>query len=161
MVYAIVAIAFLGFIVWGHHMFVSGMNLTLSAAFSVSTMFIAVPSAIKPSIGWNNLARFQSSLPRRCASPWLSSDVRHWRLSGIFMASTPVDLFIHHTYFIVAHIHYVLFGGASWQFSALFISGFEMFGRMLNEKIGKVHFALTFIFFNLTFFPMHNLGLEV
>jgi cytochrome c oxidase subunit 1 len=81
-------------------------------------------------------------------------------LSGIFMASTPVDLFIHHTYFIVAHIHYVLFGGSMFAiFGAIYFWFPKMFGRMLNEPLGKLHFALTFVFFNVTFFPMHNLGL--
>ena len=112
MVYAIIAIAFLGFIVWGHHMFVSGMNLTLSAAFSVSTMFIAVPSAIKTfnwlGTVWRGSIEFTTAM---CFALAFVSMFVIGGLSGIFMASTPVDLFIHHTYFIVAHIHYVLFGG--------------------------------------------------
>ena len=161
MVYAIIAIAFLGFIVWGHHMFVSGMNLTLSAAFSVSTMFIAVPSAIKTfnwlGTVWRGSIEFTTAM---CFALAFVSMFVIGGLSGIFMASTPVDLFIHHTYFIVAHIHYVLFGGSIMAlFGALYFWFPKMFGRMLNEKLGKVHFLLTFIFFNLTFFPMHNLGL--
>jgi len=81
-------------------------------------------------------------------------------LSGIFMASTPVDIFIHDTYFIVAHIHYVLFGGTLFGIFAAINYWFpKMFGRLLNEAVNKVHFVLTFIFFNLTFFPMHILGM--
>lgn len=161
MVYALITIAFLGFIVWGHHMFVSGMNLTLSAAFSVSTMFIAVPSAIKVFnwLGtiWRGSIEFTTAM---CFALAFVSMFVIGGLSGIFMASTPVDLFIHNTYFIVAHIHYVLFGGSIMAlFGALYFWFPKMFGRMLNEKIGKVQFFLTFIFFNLTFFPMHNLGL--
>ncbi len=161
MVYAIIAIAFLGFIVWGHHMFVSGMNLTLSAAFSVSTMFIAVPSAIKTfnwlGTVWRGSIEFTTAM---CFALAFVSMFVIGGLSGIFMASTPVDLFIHHTYFIVAHIHYVLFGGSIMAlFGALYFWFPKMFGRMLNESLGRVHFFLTFVFFNLTFFPMHNLGL--
>jgi cytochrome c oxidase subunit I len=82
-------------------------------------------------------------------------------LSGIFMASTPVDIYIHDTYFIVAHIHYVLFGGSLFAlFAAITYWYPKMFGRMMNEALGKVHFALTFLFYNLTFFPMHELGLQ-
>jgi cytochrome c oxidase subunit I len=161
MVYAMVAIGFLGFIVWGHHMFVSGMNLTLSAAFSVSTMIIAVPSAIKTfnwlGTVWRGSIEYNTAM---CFALAFVSMFVVGGLSGIFMASTPVDLFVHHTYFIVAHIHYVLFGGSLFAvFAAIYFWFPKMFGRMLNEPLGMVHFVLTFIFFNLTFFPMHNLGL--
>jgi cytochrome c oxidase subunit 1 len=161
MVYAMIAIGFLGFIVWGHHMFVSGMNLTLSAAFSVSTMVIAVPSAIKTfnwmGTIWRGSIEFTTAM---CFALAFVSMFVIGGLSGIFMASTPVDLFVHHTYFIVAHFHYVLFGGSIFAiFGAIYFWFPKMFGRMLNETLGKVHFFLTLIFFNLTFFPMHNLGL--
>jgi cytochrome c oxidase subunit 1 len=80
-------------------------------------------------------------------------------LSGIFMASTPVDIYIHDTYYIVAHIHYVVFGGSVLGiFAGIYYWFPKMFGRMLNEPLGKLHFALTFIFMNGTFFPMHILG---
>ncbi len=80
-------------------------------------------------------------------------------LSGIFMAATPVDIFIHDTYFIVGHIHYVLFGGTAFGvFGGIYFWFPKMFGRMMNEFWGKVHFFLSFIFFNGTFFPMHILG---
>jgi cytochrome c oxidase subunit 1 len=81
-------------------------------------------------------------------------------LSGVFMASTPVDIYIHDTYFIVAHIHYVLFGGSLFAIFAGVTFWFpKFFGRMMNPVLGTIHFALTYVFFNLTFFPMHNLGL--
>jgi len=161
MVYAMMAIGGLGFVVWGHHMFVSGMNLTLSAAFSLSTMVIAVPSAIKTfnwlGTVWRGSLEFTTPM---CFALAFVSMFVIGGLSGIFMASTPVDLFVHHTYFIVAHIHYVLFGGSIFSvFAAIYFWFPKMFGRMLNESLGKLHFLLTFIFFNLTFFPMHNLGL--
>ena len=161
MVYAMMAIGVLGFMVWGHHMFVSGMNLTLSAAFSVSTMVIAVPSAIKTfnwlGTVWRGSIEFKTPM---CFALAFVSMFVIGGLSGIFMASTPVDLFVHHTYFIVAHIHYVLFGGSIFAvFGAIYFWFPKMFGRMLNEPLGKLHFLLTFVFFNLTFFPMHNLGL--
>jgi len=162
MVFAMVAIGVLGFIVWGHHMFVSGMNLMLSSVFSFSTMVIAVPSAIKTfnwlGTVWRGSVRF--TVPMCFALAFVSMFVIGG-LSGIFMASTPVDLFIHHTYFVVAHIHYVLFGGSIFAvFGAIYFWFPKMFGRMTNEFWGKVHFFLTFTFFNLTFFPMHNLGLN-
>jgi len=161
MVYAMMAIGGLGFIVWGHHMFVSGMNLTLSAAFSVSTMIIAVPSAIKTfnwlGTVWKGSIEFTTAM---CFALAFVSMFVIGGLSGIFMASTPVDLFVHHTYFIVAHIHYVLFGGSIFAiFAAIYFWFPKMFGRMLNEPLGMIHFVSTFLFFNLTFFPMHNLGL--
>lgn len=162
MVFAMVAIGVLGFIVWGHHMFVSGMNLMLSATFSFSTMVIAVPSAIKTfnwlGTVWRGSVRFTTPM---CFALAFVSMFVIGGLSGIFMASTPVDIFIHHTYFVVAHIHYVLFGGSIFAiFAALYFWYPKMFGRMMNEFWGKVHFCLAFIFFNLTFFPMHNLGLN-
>lgn len=161
MVYAIAAIGVLGFIVWGHHMFVSGMNLVLSATFSLSTMVIAVPSAIKTfnwlGTVWKGSIEYTTAM---CFSLGFVSMFVIGGLSGIFMASTPVDLFVHHTYFIVAHIHYVLFGGSIFAIAGSIYFYFpKMFGRMMDEKLGMWHFWLTFIFFNLTFFPMHTLGL--
>ncbi len=160
MVYAIMAIAFLGFIVWGHHMFQSGMNPTVGTSFMVSTMIIAVPSAIKTFnwLGtlWRGSIRFNAAMLNAIA--FVSMFVIGG-LSGIFMASTPVDIFIHDTYFIVAHIHYVLFGGSMFAvFAGIYYWYPKMFGRMMSHKWGIIHFILTFIFFNLTFFPMHILG---
>jgi len=161
MVWAMISIGFLGFIVWGHHMYVSGMNLTLSAAFSVSTMVIAVPSAIKTFNWMGTIWRgsIHYTVPMAFAVSFVSMFVIGG-LSGIFMASTPVDLFVHHTYFIVAHFHYVLFGGSMFAiFAAVYFWFPKMSGRMFNNTLGWVHFWMTFVFFNLTFFPMHNLGL--
>src|SRR6185503_9898257 len=80
-------------------------------------------------------------------------------LSGIYMASTPVDIFIHDTYYIVAHIHYVVFGGSIFGiFAGIYYWFPKMFGRMMNEGLGKLHFWATLVFFNLTFFPMHIIG---
>jgi cytochrome c oxidase subunit 1 len=161
MVWAMIAIGFLGFIVWGHHMYVSGMNLTLSAFFSVSTMVIAVPSAIKTFNWMGTIWRgsIHYTVPMAFAVSFVSMFVIGG-LSGIFMASTPVDLFVHHTYFIVAHFHYVLFGGSMFAiFSAVYFWFPKMTGRMFDNTLGWIHFWMTFVFFNLTFFPMHNLGL--
>jgi len=160
MVYAIIGIAFLGWIVWGHHMFQSGMNPTLGTGFMISTLLIAVPSAIKVfnwmGTMWEGSLRFH--VPMLHAIAFVTMFVIGG-LSGIFMASTPVDIYIHDTYFIVAHIHYVLFGGSLFAiFAAVTFWYPKMFGRLMNPFWGKVHWALTFVFFNLTFFPMHTLG---
>ncbi|MDZ7361874.1 MAG: cbb3-type cytochrome c oxidase subunit I [candidate division KSB1 bacterium] len=160
MVWAMVAIAFLGWIVWGHHMFQSGMNPTLGFTFMVSTMLIAVPSAIKTFnwLGtlWGGNLRFTT--PMLHALAFVSMFVIGG-LSGIYMASSPVDIFIHDTYYIVAHIHYVVFGGSVFAIFGGIVYWFpKMFGRMMNETLNKIHFWLTFIAFNCTFFPMHILG---
>ena len=161
MVYAMSIIGFLGFIVWGHHMYVSGMSLTLSALFSVSTMVIAVPSAIKTFNWMGTIWRgsIHYTVPMAFAVAFVSMFVIGG-LSGIFMASTPVDLFVHHTYFIVAHFHYVIFGAIVFSvFAAIYFWYPKMSGRMWNPTLGWIHFWMSFVFFNLTFFPMHNLGL--
>jgi cytochrome c oxidase subunit 1 len=160
MVGAIGLIAFLGFIVWGHHMFVSGMNPYLGTTFMFSTMAIAIPSAIKTFnwLGtlWGGSIRFTT--PMLFAVGFVSMFVIGG-LSGIFMASTPVDIQIHDTYFIVGHIHYVLFGGSLFGiFAGIYHWYPKMFGKMMNETLGKIHFWITFITFNCTFFPMHILG---
>jgi len=162
MVFSIIGIAGLGFIVWGHHMFQSGMNPALGTAFMVSTMVIAVPSAIKTFnwLGtlWRGSIRFTTAMLN--AMTFVSMFIIGG-LSGIFMASTPVDIFIHDTYFIVAHLHYVLFGGSLFGvFAALTYWFPKMFGKMMNETLGRIHWALTFLFFNLVFFPMHYIGMQ-
>ncbi len=161
MVFAIIGIAFLGWLVWGHHMFMSGMNPTLGSTFMVSTLLIAVPSAIKVfnwlGTMWRGNLRFH--VPMLNAIGFVSM-FTIGGLSGIFMAATPVDIPLHDTQFIVAHIHYVLFGGSLFAlFAAIPYWYPKMFGRMMTERIGKVHFWLTFVFYNLTFFPMHIIGM--
>ncbi|NIR45632.1 MAG: cytochrome c oxidase subunit I [Gemmatimonadetes bacterium] len=161
MVFAIIAIAFLGWIVWGHHMFQSGMNPLLGTSFMISTMAIAVPSAIKVfnwlGTMWRGNIQFHTPMLNAVGFVALFTI---GGLSGIFMASNTVDVFIHDTYFIVAHIHYVLFGGSLFGiFAAIYFWFPKMFGRMMNETWGKIHFALTFILYNLVFFPMHILGM--
>ena len=161
MVYSIAAIAGLGFIVWGHHMFQSGMNPYLGMTFMLSTMMIALPSAIKTfnwlATLWRAQIRF--TVPMCFAISFVAMFVIGG-LSGIFMAATPVDLHIHDTYFIVAHIHYVLFGGSLLgAFAGIYYWFPKMFGRHLNYKLGYVHFWLTLISFNMTFFLMHIVGL--
>ena len=161
MVYAMIAIAFLGWVVWGHHMFQSGMRPGMGAFFMTTTMLIAVPSAIK-TFNWLG-TMFRGSIrfttPMLHAIAFVSMFVVGG-LSGIFMANTPVDIAIHDTYFIVAHIHYVVFGGSLFAIFGGIIFWFpKMYGRYMNDTLSKIHFWLTFISFNCTFFPMHILGM--
>jgi len=162
MVFALIAIAFLGFLVWGHHMFQSGMNPALGMSFMISTLVISVPSAIKVFNWMGTLweGNIQFHTPMLFAVGFVMLFVIGG-LSGVYMASTPVDIYIHDTYFIVAHIHYVLLGGSLFAiFGAIYYWFPKMFGRMINDTAGKIHFFATFILFNLTFFPMHGLGMK-
>jgi cytochrome c oxidase subunit 1 len=160
MVYAMIAIAFLGWIVWGHHMFQSGMQPGMGAFFMTTTMLIAVPSAIKTFnwLGTMYRGSIRFTTPMLHAIAFVSMFVIGG-LSGIYMANTPVDIAIHDTYFIVAHIHYVVFGGSLFAIFGGIIFWFpKMYGRYMNDLLCKIHFWLTFIAFNCTFFPMHILG---
>ncbi|MGH2627097.1 MAG: cytochrome c oxidase subunit I, partial [Anaerolineales bacterium] len=163
MVYSICGIAGLGFVVWGHHMFMSGMNPYLGMTFMVSTMMIALPSAVKVFnwLGtlWGGQIRFTTAM--RFGSAFVGMFIIGG-LSGIFMAATPVDIHIHDTYFIVAHIHYVLFASSIMgMFGATYYWFPKMFGRLMDEKLGRLHFWLTFVLLNTTFFPMHVIGLRM
>jgi cytochrome c oxidase subunit 1 len=162
MIYALSSIAFLGFIVWAHHMFQSGLNPTLGTTFAISTIFIAVPSAIKVFnwLGtlWGGNIRYTAAMLNAIA--FVSMFVIGG-MSGIYMASTSVDVHIHGTYFIVAHIHYVLFGASMFGIFAGIHHWYpKMFGKMMSERLGVAHFWISFIAFNCTFFPMHILGLH-
>src|SRR5438445_2595420 len=141
-------------------MFQSGMDPRLGTGFMIATIMIALPSAVKV-FNWLGTvwgANIQFTTPMLNALAFVSMFVIGG-LSGIFMAATPVDIAIHDTYFIVAHLHYVLFMSSLFGiFGAIYYWFPKMFGRMMNETWGKVHFTLTFIFSNFTFYPMHILG---
>jgi len=160
MVMSMLAIAVMGFVVWGHHMFVSGMNPMLGVTFMVATILIAIPSAVKT---FNWLAtlwggRLQLTTGMLFAIAFIAMFIIGG-LSGVLMAVTPVDIFIHDTYYIVAHFHYVLFGGTSMLvFGAIYHWFPKMFGRMMNDSVGKLHFFLTFVLTNCVFYPMHLMG---
>ena len=160
MVFAMIAIAFLSWIVWGHHMFQSGMNPALGASFMTTTMLIAVPSAIKTFnwLGTLHRASIRFTVPMLNTLAFVSMFVIGG-LSGIYMANSPVDIYIHDTYYIVAHIHYVVFGGSVFAiFGGIFYWFPKMFGRHMNATLGKIHFWVSFLAFNGVFFPMHILG---
>lgn len=160
MVYSICGIAGLGFIVWGHHMFQSGMDPRLGTGFMIATIMIALPSAVKVFnwLGTTWRGNLQLTTPMLNALAFVGLFVIGG-LSGIFMAATPVDVYIHDTYFIVAHLHYVLFMSSIFGiFAGIYYWFPKMFGRMMNDTLGKWHFALTFLFSNGLFYPMHIVG---
>jgi cytochrome c oxidase subunit 1 len=161
MVYSMCSIAGLGFMVWGHHMFASGMNPALGMTFMVSTMLIALPSAIKVfnwiATLWGARIKLTSAMLNAIAFVALFII---GGLSGIWMAATPVDIYIHDTYIIVAHFHYVVFGGSMFAIWAAIYHWFpKMFGRVMDERLGRIHFVGSFIFANCTFYMMHQIGL--
>ncbi len=160
MIYSIAGIAGLGFIVWGHHMFQSGMDPRLGTGFMIATIMIALPSAVKVFnwLGTLWMGNIQYTTAMLFALGFVSLFIIGG-LSGLFMAATPVDIAIHDTYFIVAHLHYVLFASSLFGiFAGIYYWFPKMFGRLMNERWGKVHFTLTFITGNFVFFPMHILG---
>jgi cytochrome c oxidase subunit 1 len=162
MVYAMGAIALLGLGVWGHHMFQSGMSPYSALAFSILTMSIGVPSAIK-TFNWIGTlwgARIRFSTAMLYALGFVSLFVTGG-LSGLFLAQPSVDIPLHDTYFVVAHFHLIMGVAAIFgMFAGLYFWFPKMFGRHLNETIGKVHFWLTFIGVYAIFMPMHFIGLS-
>ncbi|HEY7398735.1 MAG TPA: cytochrome c oxidase subunit I [Gaiellaceae bacterium] len=162
MALSLMAILVLGFSVWAHHMFVAGMASWLRVPMMVTSMVIAVPTGIKIfswlATMWDGRIHFTT--PMLFALGFLSMFVIGG-LSGIYLASVPIDIHASDTYFIVAHIHYVLFGGSVFTiFAGIYYWFPKMTGRMYSERLGKLHFWLTFVGFNLTFFPMHYIGLQ-
>jgi cytochrome c oxidase subunit 1 len=161
MVGAMVAIAGLSFIVWGHHMFVSGMSPYLGMAFAVGTILIAVPSAVKV---FNWLATlWQSRIRYKTAMLWGMGVVSLFisgGLSGIWLGQSAPDIQLHDTFFVVAHFHLIMAGAALFGvFGATAMWFPKMFGRTMNETLGKLHFWFTFVTYYGTFFPMHYIGL--
>ncbi|HUO30905.1 MAG TPA: cbb3-type cytochrome c oxidase subunit I [Bryobacteraceae bacterium] len=161
MVYAIFSIGFLGFLVWGHHMFMSGMSPYSAMAFSVLTMAIGVPSAIKTFnwIGtvWGGQIHFTTAM--LFALGFVSLFVTGG-LSGIFLGQPALDLYFHDTYFVVGHFHIIMGVAAIFgMFAGTFYWFPKMFGRMMNETLGKIHFYITFIGVYAIFVPMHLLGI--
>jgi cytochrome c oxidase subunit I len=158
-IFATAGIGALGFSVWAHHMFTTGA--VYLPFFSLMTFLIAVPTGVKMFNWVFTMWRGQLMLdtPLLFALGFLSMFLIGG-INGAFSAAVPVDFALHDTYWVVAHLHYVLFGGSVFGLMAGFYYWFpKMTGRMLNETIGKVQFVLMFIGFNLTFFPMHELGL--
>ncbi|MBV8050610.1 MAG: cbb3-type cytochrome c oxidase subunit I [Acidobacteriaceae bacterium] len=161
MVYAIMAIGVLGFVVWGHHMFMSGMSPYSAFAFSIMTMAIGVPSAIKTFnwLGTLHKGKIRFYTPMLFAIGFVSLFVSGG-LSGPFLAQPVLDIPLHDTYFVVGHFHLIM-GVASifGIFGATYYWFPKMFGRMMNEGLGKLHFWITFVGTYAIFMPMHYLGM--
>ncbi len=159
-IYATIVAGILSFIVWAHHQFISGIDPRLAMPFSITTILISVPFAFVVfamiATLWKGAIQFTT--PMLFALGTLANFILGG-LTGIFNGSAPVDIYIHDTYFVVAHFHYTLFsitvlGG----FAGLYYWFPKMFGRMLHDTLGKIHFWLTIIFFNFAFIPMHLVG---
>ncbi|MEJ7809632.1 MAG: cytochrome c oxidase subunit I [Gemmatimonadaceae bacterium] len=162
MVYSIILIAFLGFGVWAHHMFAVGMGPIADSVFGVTTMLIAIPTGVKifnwMGTMWGGSIRFTTAMLFAIGLVGLFTI---GGISGIMHSSPPADLQQTDSYFIVAHFHYVLFGGSMMGlFAGTYYYYPKIIGRLMNETLGKWHFWLTFIGMNLTFFPMHSVGLH-
>ncbi|MEE9521815.1 MAG: cbb3-type cytochrome c oxidase subunit I [candidate division NC10 bacterium] len=159
-VYSTIAAGILSFVVWAHHMFPSGLDPRLATPFSITTILISVPFAIivfaMIATLWRGSIRFPT--PMLYALGTLAVFIVGG-LTGIFNGSAPADIYIHDTYFVVSHFHYTLFSAVVFGgFAGIYYWFPKMFGRMMNETLGKIHFWLTFIFFNAVFFPMFVLG---
>lgn len=162
MVYSLIGITVLSFIVWGHHMFVTGMNPFLGGVFMITTLIIAVPSAVKAfnylATLWKGNIRFT---PAMMFAIGLVSFFISGGLTGLFLGNAALDINLHDTYFVVAHFHLVM-GSASifGMLCGVYHWYPKMFGRMMNAKLGYLHFWLTFIGAYLVFFPMHFMGID-
>jgi cytochrome c oxidase subunit I len=161
-VFSGIAIGFMGWGVWAHHMFAVGLGPVATAAFGVSTMFIAVPTGVKifnwTATLWGGAIRFTTAM---CFSVGFITTFVIGGLSGVTHSVVTADTQQTDTYYIVAHFHYVLFGGALMGlFSGFYYWWPKIFGKMLNERLGKVHFWLMLIGMHVTFGPMHIVGLH-
>ena len=162
MAFSLMAIVVLGFTVWAHHMFVSGMHPWLRVPMMITTMLIAVPTGIKIfswlATLWRGVIHLRT--PMLFALGFITMFTLGG-ISGIILAVIPVVIHVSDTYFVVAHIHYVLFGGSVFTiFAGLYHWFPKMTGRMYDESLGRLHFWLSFVFFNLTFGPMHFVGID-
>ncbi len=162
MAFSLIAIVILGFTVWAHHMFVSGMQSWIRIPMMITTAIIAVPTGIKIfswlATLWRGVLHLDT--PMLFALGFLTTFTLGG-ISGVMLAMVPFDIHVSDTYFIVAHIHYVLFGGSLFTiFAGLYYWFPKMTGRMYDERLGKIHFWCTFVFFNLTFGPMHVIGIQ-
>ncbi len=162
MVYSLIGITILSFIVWGHHMFVTGMNPFLGGVFMITTLVIAVPSAVKTfnylATLWRGNIRFT---PAMLFAIGLVSFFISGGLTGIFLGNAALDINLHDTYFVVAHFHLVMGSAAIFgMLSGIYHWFPKMFGKMMDAKLGYLHFWLTFISAYLVFFPMHFMGLD-
>jgi cytochrome c oxidase subunit I+III len=161
MVLSLVATAFIGFGLWVHHMFATGLPQSGASFFTAASMMIAVPSGVQIfcwiATIWLGRPRFRP--PLMFVLGFVAIFVMGG-LTGVMLAAIPIDLQVHDTFFVVAHFHYVLIGGALFPLlGGIFYWFPKMTGRMLNERLGHISFWLAFAGFNLTFFPMHKLGL--
>jgi cytochrome c oxidase subunit 1 len=162
MAFSLLAIVVLGFTVWAHHMFVSGMQNWIRIPMMVTTAIIAVPTGIKVfswlATLWRGVLKLDT--PMLWALGFITMFVLGG-ISGVSLAMIPFTIHVSDTYFIVAHIHYVLFGGSLFTiFAGVYYWFPKMTGRMYDETLGKIHFWTTFVFFNITFAPMHIVGIE-